>query len=315
MDLSDFPTTVLDFEARFPDERSCWEFLWGAKWPRGFRCDRCAATKAYFVIERGLEQCAGCGRQASVTSGTMFHRCRAELRKWFRAILEFVVRKHGCNALDIQRIVGVSEPTAWRWLQKIREAMGRRPKALLSGDVEADETYVGGPEPGVFGRDRGAKKHIIAAAVEVAGQGCGRARLAPVASAKAPDLQSFVADNVAERARVRTDGLPSYDGLDAVFDHRRTVIGDPKTASKKFPRVHRVFSLIKRVLLGTYHGSWTKKYAAGYCTEFEFRFNRRTSLRRPQLFARVIEAAQFGEPSIFRRSRAGGQISACPEPG
>lgn len=315
MDLTDFPTTLLEFEARFPTERSCWEFLWQAKWPNGYLCDRCGGRSSYFVIERGLEECTGCGRQASVTTGTMFHRCRSELRKWFRAILEFVVRKHGCNAQDIRRLVGVSEPTAWRWLHKIREAISRRPKEPLAGVVEADETYVGGSEAGVFGRDRGSKKHLIAGAVEVSGAACGRARLSPVASAKASDLQTFVGDHVVDGATVRTDGLNSYEGLDAVYKHKRIVIGDPKTASEKFPRIHRVFSLFKRVLIGTYHGSWTERYAAAYCAEFEFRFNRRNSSRRPRLVARVIEAAQMAAPSIFRKSRGSGLELGVPDSG
>lgn len=304
MDFADFPRTVLEFEDRFPDERSCWVYLWNSKWPQGFRCDRCQGEKAYFVLERGLEQCAKCGRQASVTSNTLFHRARTGLRSWFRAILEFIVRKNGCNAADIRRLVGVSEPTAWRWLHKIREAMARRPRVKLRGPAEVDESYVGGPEAGVHGRNLGSKKILIVAGVEVVGHGCGRLRLAPVASAKAECLQTFVADNIEEKAEVRTDGLLSYVGLDAVFQHAVEVIGDPTTASKKFPRVHRVFSLTKRWLLGTYHGSWSKKYAPAYCAEYEFRFNRRTAGRRPLLFERVISAGLIGRPSIFRKSRA-----------
>ena len=304
MDLTNFPETVVDFEQRFPNETACWEFLWQAKWPNGFVCTRCQGSKAYFVIERRLEECAGCGHQASVTSGTAFHQTHSELRRWFRAILEFVSRKHGCNAKDIERLIGVSYPTAWRWLHKIREAFGRRERRPLSGTVEVDESYVGGPEEGVHGRDLGEKKILIAAAVEVDGERCGRVRLEPIASAKTESVQVFVAETVAVNSTVRTDGLKSYAGLEHEYRHKVTVIGDAKTASVKFPRVHRVFSLFKRLLLGTYHGSWSSKYAPAYCEEYEFRFNRRTSANRVRLFQRVVEAAQHGAPSIFRPSRA-----------
>lgn len=309
MDLNSFPRTALEFERQFATERACWKFLWHAKWPNGFVCRKCNGTKAYYVIERALEECADCGYQASVTTGTMFHRTQKPLRMWFRAIFEFVSRKHGCNAMDIQRLLGLSYPTAWEWLHKIRDAFIRPGRERLCGEVEVDETIVGGPEPGVHGRDLGSHKQLIAGAVEVTENGaCGRTRLAPVDSGSAQDLKTFVSDVVQEGSRVHTDGLSSYIGLNHCYDHKATVIGDPKTASQKFPHVHRVFSLFKRVMTGTYHGSWSRKYAAMYCEEFDFRFNRRTSGSRIHLFRRVIEHAMLRPPRLhlvkgFRNGR------------
>lgn len=308
MDFTNFPRTAIEFENRFPDDESCWIFLWQAKWPDGFTCSSCQGRKAYHIIERNFEECVNCGAQTSVTAGTMFHGTRTRLRSWFRAIYEFVSRKHGCNAKDIQRLIGLSYPTAWRWLHKIREAFNHRSRQPLSGVVEVDESYVGGPEEGVHGRDRGAKKILVAGAVEVHDEGCGRARLEPVGSATAESVQTFVSNNVKEGATVLTDGLKSYDGLENSYGHEVTVIGDPKTASAKFPHVHRTFSLFKRLLLGTYHGSWSKKYAKAYCGEWEFRFNRRGSKSRTKLFQRMIEATQMGRASIFRKSRAKSQF-------
>lgn len=233
-----------------------------------------------------------------MTAGTMFHRTRKPLSTWFRAIFEFISRKDGCNAMDLMRLFGLSYPTAWSWLHKIRDTFVRPNRERLSGVVEADESYIGGPEAGVFGRDLGENKILVAGAVEVVGEGCGRARLAPVESASAENLQTFVATNVEEGATVRTDGLGSYDGLGAVFKHKVTVIGDPKTASKTFPRVHRVFSLFKRTMLGTYHGSISDKFAAMYCEEFTFRFNRRNSSTRTHLFRRIIEYAVIRKPRL-----------------
>lgn len=310
MDLAAFPKTILEFEAKFPDESACVQYLYATKWPQGFACARCGGRKSYFIVERGREQCADCKKQTSVTAGTLFHGQRAGLRKWFRAILEFTVRKYGCNAQDIRRLVGVSEPIAWQWLHKFRETFGKRERRPLKGAVEVDESYVGGPEKGVHGRNLGAKKHLIVGAVEVVGAGCGRLRLEPVPSAAAADLQPFVVDNVELDAEIRTDKHAGYKHLDEAFDHQVTTIGDPKTASEKFPRIHRVFSLFKRLILGTYQGSWSKKFAPAYCEEFEFRFNRRASERRPRLFAAVVETGVKWQPSIFRKSRAKGLRAA-----
>ena len=302
MPFEDFPSTLPEFDRRFGGEVACWHYLRRLKWPHGFRCAAagCRGRRSYFVIERGVDECATCGRQTSVTAGTMFHRTRTPLKLWFRAIFEFVSRKHGCNAMDLRRLLGLSYPTAWAWLHKIRDVMVREGRQKLEGEVEVDETYVGGAEAGVFGRDLGEKKVLVAGAVEFSDAGCGRARLRPVTSAAAADLQAFVGDVVKEGATVWTDGLPAYRGLGAVFAHKVKVIGDPKTAADKFPHIHRVFALFKRVLLGTYQGSWSKKWAAMYCEEFVFRFNRRTALARTLLVGRVLGESVRRAPRIHR---------------
>lgn len=301
MPFDDFPTTLPEFERRFGDEVACWNYLRDVKWPDGFRCvdARCAGRRSYFVIERGVDECAACGKQTSVTAGTLFHRTRTPLNLWFRAIFEFVASKSGCNACHLSRMLGISYPTAWTWLHKIRDVFCRAGREALKGPVEADETYVGGPAPGHCGRACGENQLPIAGAVEVReGGACGRARLAPIDDVGARSLQTFVADVVREGECVRTDGLPSYRGLDAVFKHQVQVIGDPKRAAKLFPCIHRVFSLFKRVLLGTYQGSWSRKWAPLYCEEFIFRFNRRDSAHRTHLFRRVIEQAVLRAPRI-----------------
>lgn len=300
MDVSRFPKTALEFERRFGDEQACRTYLAEVKWPDGFVCPKCEGRDAYFIIERGLEQCTSCRHQTSVTAGTMFHRSRTPLRVWFRAIFEFVSRKHGCNAMDLVRLLGVSYPTAWTWLHKIRDVLVRRERSPLTGQVEADESYVGGPEPGVTGRARGEKKVLIVGAVEVRGEGCGRVRLAPSESAGAEHLQPFLVENVAEGATVETDGWDGYNHLEeGGYEHKVTVIGpDSSQASSLFPNIHRVFSLFKRLVLGTYHGSWSQKWAALYCEEYTFRFNRRTSSSRTHLFRRVVEQAVRKRPRI-----------------
>lgn len=302
----DFPSTLPEFQARFGDETACLAYLRTQKWPEGFRCPRCPSTHSYTIESRQLEECAACGHQTSLTAGTMFHGTRKPLSSWFRAIFEFVSRKHGCNAMDIQRLFGFSRKIAWAWLHKIRDAMVSPERSKLRGRVEVDETYVGAAEAGVYGRDLGEKKHLIAGAVEETDDGrCGRCRLAPVTSASAEHLQSFVADVVQEGAVVHTDGLKSYKGLDHVFGHEVDVIGkDPAKAAEIFPRIHRVFSLFKRVVLSTYQGSISEKYMPAYCNEFDFRFNRRDSGSRTHLLQRVMETAVRCRARVHRFVRA-----------
>ena len=104
----DFPSSLPAFQTRFSDEDQCLEYLRKQKWPNGFRCPRCAHGRSYTISTRRVEECAACGHQTSLTAGTMFHGTRKPLRTWFQAIFEFVSRKHGCNAMDLQRLFGLS---------------------------------------------------------------------------------------------------------------------------------------------------------------------------------------------------------------
>lgn len=293
----DFPTTLPAFQARFNDEEACAEYLRSKKWPEGFRCPRCGHGESHSLHTRRLEQCTACRHQTSLTTDTMFHNTQKPLSLWFRAIFEFVSRKHGCNSMDLERLLGLSRQTAFNWLHKIRDAMVSPTQTQLKGRVEVDETHIGGPEQGVLGRDRGSKKHLIVGAVEVVGRACGRLRLAPADSGSAADLQTWVADVIKEGEEIHTDGWQGYEGLDNVYRHDVEVIGDPKTASQKFPCIHRAFSLFKRVILSTYQGSISAKYLWAYCQEFVFRFNRRKSRSRTLLVQRVLENAVLRAPS------------------
>lgn len=298
MAFEDFPINALEFDARFRSESACWEYLRSVRYPAGFVCLRCAGSRSYFVIDRGLDECATCGKQQSLTAGTMFHRTRSPLKTWFRAIFEFVSSKSGCSAKHIERTVGISYETAWTWLHKIRDVMTRRDREQLKDMVEADETYVGAPAPGYPGRKCGPNQFVVFGAVEVVGKGCGRTRLSPTPSASGEALIEEIKTSIQGGSTVATDGFGGYEELHKSHKHLPMVLGSPKNASRFQPRIHKVFSLFKRLLLGTYHGSCRRKWAALYCAEFTFRFNRRNSTHRTQLFHRVMQQTVKRTPRI-----------------
>jgi hypothetical protein len=99
----EFPSTLFEFQARFPDEASCWTYLRGVRWPRGFRCPRCEGRGHYELSRRGLTQCAACGYQASLTAGTILHGTRVPLRVWFLAFFFLGRHKQSISALQLQR--------------------------------------------------------------------------------------------------------------------------------------------------------------------------------------------------------------------
>jgi len=150
----EYPRTLPEFDAWFATEDDCRQYLVKLRWPAGFRCPRCSSTKAW-PTKRGLMHCKGCGHQTSITSGTIFHRTRSPLRLWLQAMWWVTTQKNGASALGLQRILGLgSYETAWTWLHKLRRAMVRPGRDRLSGEVEVDETFVGGVEKG------GGRRHI-----------------------------------------------------------------------------------------------------------------------------------------------------------
>ena len=301
-------------EDRFASEAACRAYLARLRWPEGFRCPRCGAPGGW-ATKRQLMMCRGCGYQQSVTAGTIVHRSRMPLRVWFRAMWWVTNQKTGVSALGLQRLLGFrSYKTAWAWLQKLRRAMVRPGRDRLSGRVEVDETYLGGREKGMDGRQTQDKALIVVAAQED-GPGIGRIRLQRVPNASAESLLPFVEASVEPGSVVHTDGWEPYRGLqEKGYTHEATILRQQKQpASDLLPRVHRVVSLLKRWLLGTHQGAVSHEHLDYYLDEFTFRFNRRTSRHRGKLFFRLVQQAVQTEPFPYERLIRGGTERRPPK--
>lgn len=299
----DYPRTLLEFEDRFRSEKACRAYVVRLRWPQGFRCPRCDYAHAW-RLKRGLFQCRGCDAMVSVTAGTVFHQSHLPLRVWFRAMWWVTNQKSGITALGLQQALGLgSYRTAWSCLQKLRRAMVRPGRERLTEEVEVDEIFVGGVEPGKGKRHLGETKALVAVAAEVRGQGIGRIRLQRIPDASGESLGGFVQRVVAPGTVVITDGWTAYPGLaQHGYTHRpRVVSGSGQTASALLPRVHRVAALLKRWLLGIYHGRVSHEHLDDYLNEFMFRFNRRLSRHRGKLFYRLLQQAVAIEPVPYRR--------------
>lgn len=300
--MEDYPRTLAEFETRFATEDACRAYLVQVRWPDGFQCPTCGPAKAWPVRARPtLFHCAACGRQTSVTAGTIFQDTRTPLITWFRAMWWITSQRTGASAKGLQQVLGLgSYETAWTWLHKLRRAMVRPGRDRLTGRVEVDETYLGGLEEGVRGRQT-EKKALIAVAVEEAGEGMGRIRMRRIPNASADSLQAFVEEAVAPGSLLHTDGLLSYDRLEKCgYRHRITFLkGRKESAAELLPRVHRVVSLLKRWLLGTHQGAVSHAHLDYYLDEFTFRFNRRTSRHRGKLFYRLAQQAVAVDPAPY----------------
>lgn len=275
----DRPLSRAQFEARFPDDAACADYLAARRWPDGFVCPSCGGGKGWALKTKAFTwECAGCGKQTSVTAGTIMHASHLPLKVWFTAVHIVTSHSNGISALQLQAQLGLgSYKSAWLLLQKLRRAMVDPDRSLLDGVVEVDETAIplrrkDGPPAGGQGRSPQGKM-LVAGAVELSPEGQPRRiRLAPIADFSAATLKPFVAGVVAPGARVVTDGWSGYAGL-ADHAHDPKVIGS-MAAHVVLKWTHRVFSNLKRWGLGVYHGL-RRQHLRRYLDEFVFRWNRR----------------------------------------
>ena len=300
-----FPRNLLEFTEQFSTEQDCHQYLMRSRWPDGFVCPRCAGTRAW-PTRRGQLFCAACKRQTSATAGTVLHGSRVPLRGWFLALWLACTQKTGLSAAGLQRALGLgSYRTAWLLLQKLRTAMVRLDRERLEGTVEVDETYGGGSEEGVRGRQL-ASKCLVVVAVELDGDRMGRIRLRHIADASGRSLGEFIGDSVEPGSTVHTDGWRGYAGLErAGYVHRVTPTrGDDAVTAAEFPHVHLVVSLLKRWLTGTHQGGVGSKHLQLYLDEFTFRFNRRKSRHVGKIFYRLAEQLMLRQTTTYKGLKA-----------
>ena len=229
--MVDFPTSLVDFQRRFPDEAACAAWLFEARWPTGFRCPACDHDKAWPHGGKAFTyECAACGRQTSVTAGTIMRGSKLPLTVWFWAAYLMATHSNGISALQLQRLLALgSYKSAWLLCAKLRRAMVAPSRALLAGTAEIDETEIplrGKDDPITGGGGRSSQgKMLVAGAVEVADGAPGRIRLATIEDFSAASLHGFVAANLAQGATIKTDGWAAYPGAPNV-SHDPHVVGN-----------------------------------------------------------------------------------------
>jgi predicted RNA-binding Zn-ribbon protein involved in translation (DUF1610 family) len=274
----EFPQSLIVFQRHFPDEAACAAYLATVRWPGGFVCPGCGASKAWLLQTKAWTyECAHCGRQISVTAGTLMHNSKLPLTVWFWAAYLMATHSNGISARQLQFQLGLgSYRSAWLLCAKLRRGMVARERSPLAGLVEVDETEIvcrskHDPLTGGGGRSHQGKLLVIGA-VEVADGRPGRLRLAAVSDFSADSLHPFIVRNLAPGAIAKTDGWSGYPGAPGVH-HDPHVIG-PMAAHVVLPWVHRIFSNLKVWGLGVYHGL-RRRHLQSYLDEFVFRFNRR----------------------------------------
>ena len=279
---------LLEFQKRFQTEEDCREKLFELRWPDGFECPRCKGKQYYDLPKRRLYQCKECNYQVSVTTGTVMHRTRTPLLKWFWAIYLVGTDKRGLSALALSKKIGVSYWVAWTMLQKIRQGMRDRDSNYkLAGIVEMDDAFFGGSQQGGDKHGRGTSKTPVIVETSTKGEGVGYARMTVVDHVDRKTIREIVRTDIKENQRIITDGFRAYQVVgEEGHDHQREIMKNSDD-DKVLRWSHILISNAKAFLLGTFHGV-NKKHLQSYLDEFCYRFNRRWA--ENQLFDRLLTA-------------------------
>jgi transposase-like protein len=277
---------LLEMLAKYSTDEKCREILTKLRWPEGVTCSRCKERQVCYLESRKQFECASCGYQFSVTTGTVFNDTHLPLEKWFAATYLLCEAKKGMSACQVQRTLGISYKTAWYLCHRIRAAMVEVNRAMLDGKVEMDETYVGGKG---IGKGRGYK-HEKEVVIGIRQRG-GDLRFFHASDARSGTLEKYIRENISEDVDILfTDDYLPYrsaaknlrqDGRHKTIRHKLKIYakGDIHTNT-----VESAFSLLKRGIMGTWH-KISAKHLQAYCEEMTFRFNRR---KRPDLFVDTL---------------------------
>lgn len=296
---------LVTFQQHFATEEACRDRLFKLRWPEGFRCPRCGCDTAYFLEKRMLYQCTSCKRQTSLTAGTVMHKTRTPLVKWFWAIYLVSTDKRGLSALALSRKVGIGLKCAWTMLHKIRKAMEARDAAYqLAGLIQVDDAFFnGGINTGGDKRGRGTNKVPVIVMAAVKDDAITFAKMEVVDGVDSTNIKSVLVEHIAPGQTIRSDGYPAYNiAKKASFSHDKQIIYPKKGAPRHdvLKWVNILVSNAKAFILGTYHGV-QKKHLQRYLDEFCYRFNRR--FWPGQSFDRLLLACSRSETVTYAELR------------
>jgi predicted RNA-binding Zn-ribbon protein involved in translation (DUF1610 family) len=305
--------SLIEFQKAFADDAACAKHVARHRWPDGFVCPKCGDRQAWYLANRGLYDCKKCRHQASVTAGTVFHRSRMPLVRWYWLLYHMAMDKVGVSVCEMQRLLEIGQyRTAWLMAHKIRKAMADRDaRYSLAGLVEMDDSFFG---PKGKKRGRGSeRKSTVLCAVSLYRDRYGEERpgfahMQVVDSASTTTIESFLerlnCGMTTTEGRqlldaIRSDGWKSYSRatINKGLTHYRVVLRDPKAAGKLLPWVHRVISNAKAVIRGSHRGV-SEKHLQSYLSEVCYRFNRR--FWEKELFDRLIQACVSTETITYK---------------
>lgn len=271
--------TISQFLQRFPTDESCLEEIKNTRWPNGLipclKCDK--ETKHYKVTKRTAYACEFCGSHVFPLARTIFDKTTTSLRLWFYAIYLMTQTRSGISAKQLQRELGVTYKTAWRMFKQIRALMADGSGDPLDGEVEVDETFVGGKaknrkkewHQGIEEK----QKEILMGMVKRD----GKVYIKHIPNTGKWTLLEQIKGHISPKARIYTDDYQGYTQLRYNgYDHNSVNhnAGEYVKGEVHTQNIENVWSHLKRGITGVYR-IVSAKYLQAYADEFAFRYNNR----------------------------------------
>ncbi len=292
--------TVHDFNRDFPDNDACLTLVLDLIYPDGITCRTCGVERKHHRLgKRKAYSCDYCGTHVYPLAGTIFEKSRTPLKSWFYAMYLVSSTRSGISAKQLERELGVTYKTAWRMFNQIRSLLGEEVERL-SGEVEADETFVGGKQRGHIGHPgKGSNKTPVFGVV----QRGGKVAALVTKDVKRATVMPIIEEKVMPKSMIYTDEYRTYNVLSAKgYKHRRIahaekvyVLGNIHTNT-----IEGFWSILKRGIAGVYH-SVSAKHLQKYVNEYAFRYNHRDDTQ-PMFHAvservRKVRAGRYGDYS------------------
>lgn len=310
MVADNFLKTLQQVIKHFSDEKVCIEFFAEFRWENGIAvCPRCESDKTSFLSTRNVWKCKGCKKQFSIKVGTIFEGSNISLDKWICAMWLITSAKNGISSYEIHRALGVTQKTAWFMMHRIRLAMQTGSFVKLSGEVECDETFIGGKAKNMHIKKR---KEIIQGRGSVGKTAVmgllerkGRVTAKVLHSVDRKTLHNEVKENVESGSNLFTDEWRSYRGLDEDYIHEVINHGvEYVRENVHINGIENFSSLLKRTIKGTYV-SVEPFHLGRYLDEQVFRFNERKGNDKDR-FLKVVKMI------VGKRLRYEELIGYCP---
>jgi transposase-like protein len=280
------PKTLQQAIKYFSDEQVCIDTVAALRWPNGPVCPKCGKTEHYYLATQKRWKCKACKKQFSVKVGTIFEDSPISLDKWLAALWMLVNCKNGISSYEVARDLGLTQKSAWFVLHRLRLALHDKTFGKLGGEVEADETYIGGLARNMHKDKKARHKGATGWIGKVAVMGLLERHGGKVHTSVLPNVnRSTIQDKVRERVEsgsiLFTDAATQYDGMAAHYIH--AVIDHAEAYARG--NVHtngleNFWSLVKRGLKGTYV-STEPFHLFRYLDEQSFRYNNRATKDNP----------------------------------
>lgn len=272
---------AIEFGKQFYDNESCYLYLVEQKWGKGYYCSRCGHGKYYKGKTCYHRKCKQCGYDESVTANTIFHGMKMPVLKAFHMVFRLTAKKKGMSTIELGGEVGVQQKTAWLFKRKVQVAMKQDNNDKLKGNVDADETIIGGYTNKNKGRSLATKEAVLVAAEKLEDGRTGNIRMQQIENFEALTLKYAFKDMIADDASITTDHHRSYQHLKKEMNIQ-TVLSK---MGQSLEELHKQIMQFKNWLRGIHH-KCSKQYLFAYADEYVFRFNRRNN--RKAIFHNVL---------------------------